>query len=189
MDVIHRYKSDERIFAWDLYNEPECSKQVKLVLPLLRYIYTAARSVTDVRQPMTMGIAKWPLSTPLATFELAISDIISFHSYGALANIISNITDLRAMQPGRPILCTEWLARPFGSTIFTHLDYFQYEKIGAIQWGLVAGRSQTYYQWKSPKDAPMPKLWFHDVFFANGSAFNQYEEKFYLDIVKRNLGK
>ncbi|CAF1191589.1 unnamed protein product [Rotaria sordida] len=182
IDVIDRYKSDERVLAWDLYNEPECSKQVNIILPLLHYIYAAARSVRNVQQPMTIGIAKWPLTTPLALFELSVSDIISFHSYGPLANVIQNITDLREVQLGRPILCTEWLARPFGSTLFTHLDYFKSEKIGAIQWGLVAGRSQTYYQWKSPKNAPMPRVWFHDVLYPNGTAFSQLEEQLYIEI-------
>jgi len=180
--VINRYKSDDRVFAWDLYNEPECSKQIKIILPLLRYIHRAARSVENVQQPMTIGIAKWPLTSPLASFELAVSDIISFHVYGPLANVIQNITDLRQVQSGRPILCTEWLARPFGSTIFTHLEYFLREKIGAIQWGLVAGRSQTYYQWKSPQNAPMPSMWFHDVLYTNGTAFSSYEEKFYFEL-------
>ena len=180
--MISHYKSDDRVVVWDLYNEPECSKQVDVILPLLHYIHKAARSVTDVKQPMTFGIAKWPLTTALAKFELAVSDVISFHSYGPLANIIQNITDLRNFQSNRPILCTEWLARPFGSTVFTHLDYFRYEKIGAIQWGLVAGRSQTYYQWKSPKDAPMPRIWFHDVLYQNGTPFSQYEEKFYFEM-------
>jgi hypothetical protein len=155
---------------------------VNIILPLLRYIHRAARSVIDVNQPMTIGIAKWPLTTPLASFELSVSDIISFHSYGPLANVMENVTDLREIQATRPIICTEWLARPFGSTLFTHLDYFQSEKIGAIQWGLVAGRSQTYYRWKSPKDAPMPRIWFHDVLYPNGTAFSQLEEKLYFDM-------
>lgn len=182
ISVINRYKSDDRIFAWDLYNEPECSKQVSVILPLLRHIHQAARSVLDVKQPMTIGIAKWPLTAPLASFELSVSDIVSFHSYGPLSNVIQNITDLRQAQKGRPIFCTEWLARPFGSTVFTHLNYFSSEKIGAIQWGLVAGRSQTYYQWNSSKGAPMPRLWFHDVLFPNGTAFSELEEKFYFDL-------
>jgi hypothetical protein len=182
IDVINRYKSDDRVFAWDLYNEPECSKQVDIILPLLRYIYRAARSVKNVEQPMTIGVAKWPLTTPLALFELSVSDVISFHSYGPLVNIVQNITDLREAQSGRPILCTEWLARPYGSTLFTHLDYFHTEKIGAIQWGLVAGKSQTYYQWKSPIGAPMPRMWFHDVLFPNGTAFSHLEEKLYFEM-------
>lgn len=182
IDVISHYKSDERVFAWDLYNEPECSKQVKVVLPLLRYIHEAARSVMNVQQPMTIGVAKWPLTKPLAMFELSASDIISFHSYSSLDKTLQNITDLRRAQPGRPIICTEWLARPFGSTLFTHLAYFQSEKIGAIQWGLVAGRSQTYYQWKSPENAPMPRLWFHDVLYQNGTPFSHLEEKLYFEM-------
>lgn len=187
--MINRYKSDRRVFAWDLYNEPECSKQIPTVIPLLRFIHTSARSITDVEQPMTVGIAKWPLTSPLAMLELSISDIISFHSYGPLANVISNITDLQKLQPGRPILCTEWLARPFGSTLFTHLEYFRDEKIGALHWGLVAGKSQTYYPWKSPKDAPVPKLWFHDVLYANGTAFSHFEEKFYSEVVREKASK
>jgi len=155
---------------------------VKIILPLLRYIYKAARSVSDVNQPMTIGIAKWPLTTPLASFELSVSDVITFHSYKPLADVIRNITDLREIQPDRPIICTEWLARTFGSTLFTHLEHFRNEKVGAIQWGLVAGRSQTYYQWKSPKDAPMPSVWFHDVLYSNGTAFSSFEEKLYFDI-------
>ncbi|CAF3341122.1 unnamed protein product [Rotaria sp. Silwood1] len=182
IDVITRYKSDERVFVWDLYNEPECSKQVEIILPLLHYIHKAARSVPDVQQPMTIGIATWPLTTQLALFELSISDVISFHSYRPLADLIQNITNLRQVQPGRPILCTEWLARPFGSTLFTHLDYFKSEKIGAIQWGLVAGRSQTYYQWRSPENAPMPRVWFHDVLYPNGTAFSHLEEKLYFEM-------
>jgi hypothetical protein len=160
-----------------------------IILPLLRFIYQAARSVNEVEQPMTIGIAKWPLTTPLALFELSASDIISFHSYGPLANVIQNVTDLRQVQLGRPILCTEWLARPFGSTLFTHLDYFHSEKVGAIQWGLVAGRSQTYYQWKSPKGAPMPRMWFHDVLYSNGTAFSPLEEKLYYEIKHEKVSK
>ncbi|CAF0759871.1 unnamed protein product [Adineta ricciae] len=188
-DVINHYKSDNRVAVWDLYNEPECSKQIRVVLPLLRYIYKTARSVADVEQPMTIGIAKWPLTTPLAQFELAASDIISFHSYGPLANVIANVSDLRQVQLGRPILCTEWLARTFGSTLFTHIDFFQTEKIGAIHWGLVAGRSQTYYQWKSPKGAPTPKMWFHDVLYSNGTAFSALEEKLYSEIKHEKVFK
>lgn len=188
-DVINHYKSDKRVVVWDLYNEPECSKQIRVVLPLLRYIYKSARSVADVEQPMTIGIAKWPLTTPLAQFELAASDIISFHSYGPLANVIANVSDLRQVQLGRPILCTEWLARTFGSTLFTHVDYFQREKIGAIHWGLVAGRSQTYYQWKSPEKAPMPKMWFHDVLYSNGTAFSALEERLYSEIKHEKVSK
>ncbi|CAF1587416.1 unnamed protein product, partial [Adineta ricciae] len=103
--------------------------------------------------------------------------------------VIANVSDLRQVQLGRPILCTEWLARTFGSTLFTHIDFFQTEKIGAIHWGLVAGRSQTYYQWKSPKGAPTPKMWFHDVLYSNGTAFSALEEKLYSEIKHEKVFK
>ncbi|CAF1362438.1 unnamed protein product, partial [Didymodactylos carnosus] len=170
--IITRYKDDNRIAIWDLYNEPECSKQVPVVLPLLKYIYNTALKVNP-SQPLTIGIAK-PLTNELGQYELSVSDIITFHSYAPLAEVTKNITEFRRLSK-RPILCTEYLARPFGSTFFTHLNYFRENKVGAIHWGFVAGKSQTYYQWKSPENASMPRVWFHDMLYRNGTPYSQYE--------------
>ena len=52
---------------------------------------------------------------------------------------------------GRPLLCTEYMARPHGSTFDPILPYLKEQKIGAYNWGFVAGKTQTIYPWDSWK--------------------------------------
>jgi hypothetical protein len=70
------------------------------------------------------------------------------------------------------------MARDTGSKFITHLPVFKQEKVWAISWGLVFGRTQTYYPWWSKPGDPVPKVWFHDVFHANGTSFDQQETDF-----------
>lgn len=78
----------------------------------------------------------------------------------------------------RPLLCTEWMARPLGSRFETHLPYLKEHKVGCWNWGLVAGRTQTCFPWGSPKGAVEPKVWFHDVLRADGKPFREKEVGF-----------
>ena len=175
IDVLKRFSNDSRVAIWDLYNEPECSQQVPTVLPLLREVYSAALSANP-NQPLTFGILPGPLDGSLAQFELASSDIITFHGYEPLAQIMEQVAALRAFN--RPLICTEYMARSAGSTFHTHTLFFNKEKIGAVNWGLVAGKTQTYFPWRSPANAPTPLVWFHDIFNASGTPYSQYEVQF-----------
>ena len=76
---------------------------------------------------------------------------------------------------GRPAICTEYMARTIGSKFQTHIPLFYNADVPAINWGFVSGRTQTIYPWGSPEGAPEPKIWFHDVYRANGTAFDQTE--------------
>ncbi|CAF1021730.1 unnamed protein product [Rotaria sordida] len=67
------------------------------------------------------------------------------------------------------------MARTAGSTFHTHTVFFHKEKIGAINWGLVAGKTQTYFPWGSPVNATTPLVWFHDIFNATGVPYSPYE--------------
>lgn len=67
------------------------------------------------------------------------------------------------------------MARPLNSTFETHVPMFYEEGIGCINWGLVSGKTQTIYPWGSPEGAPPPKIWFHDIFYPNGTAFDPAE--------------
>jgi hypothetical protein len=107
---------------------------------------------------------------------LELSDVLCFHNYGPLPGLKSEVT--RLLAHGRPILCTEWMARTAGSRFETHLPFLQEQKIACWNWGFVAGRTQTYYPWGSPKGSPEPKLWFHDILRADGSPFNAREVQF-----------
>jgi len=50
--------------------------------------------------------------------------------------------------------------------------------VAVINWGLVAGKTQTYLpwdSWKRPYVDTAPAVWFHDVFRANGEPYRQHE--------------
>lgn len=76
---------------------------------------------------------------------------------------------------GRPVVCTEYMARPMDSKFQTHIPLFNDQNVSAINWGLVKGKTNTIYPWNSPEGAPEPKIWFHDVFWPNGTAFDNDE--------------
>ena len=50
------------------------------------------------------------------------------------------------------------------------------EDVAAINWGLVTGKTNTKYAWDTPMpDGAEPKIWFHDIFRPDGTAFDQKE--------------
>lgn len=62
---------------------------------------------------------------------------------------------------------------------------FKKENVGAINWGLVMGKTNTVFPWGSKKDTPIPAVWFHDVFWPNGTAFSNDEVKFIKKITEK----
>jgi hypothetical protein len=117
--------------------------------------------------------------------QLDQSDVISFHCYGRLEDMEVCIKNLRRLQ--RPLLCTEYMARPVGSKFDPILNHLREQKVGAYCWGFVAGKSQTIYPWDSWQHpyAEEPKVWFHDIFRANGKPFDPNEIKY----IRRITGK
>jgi hypothetical protein len=80
----------------------------------------------------------------------------------------------------RPLICTEYMARGAGSTFDTILPIARKHRVGAINWGLVAGKSQTYLPWDSwqhPYVNTEPTVWFHDVFHTDGKPYREREEE------------
>ncbi len=103
--------------------------------------------------------------------QLDHSDIISFHNYGPPAEFEKRIEWLKRYN--RPIFCTEYMARPKGSTFEGILPIAKKYKVAAINWGLVAGKTQTYLPWDSwqhPYTDRQPEEWFHEVFDARRQA-------------------
>ena len=74
-------------------------------------------------------------------------------------------------------MCTEYVARPFGSTFDPLLANLKEEGVGAYNWGFVAGKTQTNYPWDSwqKKYAGEPPLWFHDIFRTDGTPYRLSE--------------
>jgi hypothetical protein len=190
--VVGRFRSDPRVLAWDLFNEPDnpnILSYLDVELPaatkdpaaeeLLRKAFGWARSV-DPMQPITAGVwqGQWAdpeMLSPINEMMLNESDVVSFHSYGPADLVRTLVADLQ--QYGRPVLCTEYMARSVGSTFQTILPIFDEENIGAYNWGLVSGRTQTIYTWLSwltmdPADADP---WFHDIFHPDGAPYDAGE--------------
>jgi hypothetical protein len=194
--IIGRFASDDRILAWDLWNEPDNSggghykelpNKVQLVDDMLPQVFDWARSVGPI-QPLTSGVWKqdsWddPSTwSPTERIQLTESDIISFHNYGWPEQFEARIVSLEKLQ--RPILCTEYMARGAGSTIDTILPIAAQHHVGAINWGLVQGKMQTYLPWDSwtiPYVSREPTVWFHDLFYSDGTPYRRRE----IEIIRR----
>lgn len=190
--VLARFKDDPRVLVWDIWNEPdntngssygksEPADKVERTLGLLKKAFGWARDV-DPTQPLTSGvwIGDWDLAkaSPTAHYQLTESDIISFHSYTGAADTARRIAPLVPL--GRPLTCTEYMARPNGSQFDPDLGFFRERNIGAYNWGFVDGKSQTIYPWDSWKKAyaAEPPVWFHDIFRRDGTPYIAAEVRY-----------
>ncbi|HXJ04509.1 MAG TPA: hypothetical protein VNH65_05380 [Candidatus Acidoferrum sp.] len=197
--VVGAFANDKRILGWDVWNEPdntndgsyasgEPSNKVELVLELLPRVFEWARAA-GATQPLTSGVwhGDWSSLENLGRMEkiqLAFSDVISFHSYDKPEVFEKRVLSLQ--QYHRPILCTEYMARGNGSTFQGTLPIASKYHVAAINWGLVAGKTQTYLpwdSWKNPYTSRQPAEWFHEIFRNNGQPYRQDEADFIRTII------
>jgi len=196
--VIGAFANDPRVLAWDLWNEPdntnvgsynkeEPKNKVELVLALLPQVFAWARR-EDPSQPLTSGVWKGDWSSldkldPMEAVQIENSDILTFHNYSWPEDFEQRVENLERFH--RPIICTEYMARGTGSIIDTILPLAKRYHVGAINWGLVAGKSQTYLPWDSwqhPYVLSQPLVWFHDIFYLNGSPYRRREVEIIRDL-------
>lgn len=171
-DVLTTFKDDERVLMWDLYNEPGNSDKLLTSLPLLTEVFTWAREVNP-SQPLTAGLWRWDF-VELNTFQALHSDILTYHEYEGPEHHQQTLRLLKTH--GRPMICTEYMARTRNSRFANILPMLKRENVGAINWGLVAGKSNTIYAWNTPiEDGSEPDEWFHDVFRPDGTPYRQDE--------------
>jgi Cellulase (glycosyl hydrolase family 5) len=188
--VIAAFANDSRVLAWDLWNEPndghgvyakkEAKDKIEYEKKLLPQVFDWAR-VVDPSQPLTSGLWEGDWSSieklsPIARIQLDQSDVISFHNYGWPEDFEQHVRWLE--QYHRPLICTEYMARGAGSTFDTVLPVAKLHHVAAINWGLVAGKTQTYLPWDSwqkPYVLFPPAVWFHDVFRADGTPYRDRE--------------
>ena len=172
-EVVGALGSDSRVLLWDLYNEPGNSRSGERSLPLMEAAFNWARQASP-QQPLTVSAWRDAPSyrSPMSERMLALSDVISFHCY-AQENLEGAIARCRSF--GRPVLCTEWLRRTTGNSVADTLPIFAREQVGWYNWGLVAGRTQTFLDWRSKAGDPPPAVWQHDIFHADGRPYNPAE--------------
>jgi len=198
--VVGRFAKDERVIGWDLWNEPENmnndeyrphepQNKPALVEALLAQCYNWARSVGPI-QPLTAGLWSGDWSAPeklksIETLMVTESDVISFHNYSTAESFEKEIKELQRY--GRPIFCTEYMARGNNSTFEGSLPIAKKYNVAAYNWGLVDGKSQTKYAWDSWKKAYSgePPIWFHDIFHKDGKPYKQEEA----DLIRELTGR
>ena len=200
-DVTTRFATDTRILAWDLFNEPDQADAQTLAdgsrpekaghaTALAREVFGWVRE-TRVVQPLTVGVWEYddshrPVDGVMNRMALAESDIISFHCYSP-APVSSAVIDSLSSY-GRPLLCTEWLARSAGSTVDL-LPIFRERNVGAINWGLVDGRTQTRFPWRSwTEDVGDDEPWFHELLRRDGSPYDIAEAAVFRGVTGADSG-
>lgn len=173
-DVLTMFKHDKRILLWDLYNEPGNSSKNDGSIGLLTKIFIWAKAVNP-DQPISAGLWNWGLEK-LNTLQLTHSDVITYHDYEDPDKHLRVVQVLKAN--GRPVICTEYMARPRNSTFENIMPMLKKENVGAINWGLVSGKTNTIYAWDAPMpNGDEPKVWFHDVFRKDGTSYSADEVK------------
>jgi hypothetical protein len=196
-DVVGAFAKDDRVLGWDVWNEPDNNNgnsypdnsqarfdQVALLLP---QVFAWARSA-DPSQPLTSGIwhhDHWENVSGLNAVEktqITQSDVISFHDYSWPEIFEARAKSLEAY--GRPIICTEYMARGAGSTIDTVLPLGKRRNIGMINWGFVVGKTQTdlpWDSWQRPYTARPPVVWHHELLRGDGTPYRARE----IEIIKK----
>lgn len=181
-DVLTTFKNDKRIVMWDLYNEPGNNKLGNKSMPLLKKVFEWGWTVRP-SQPLSAGVWRLALSD-LNKFQVENSDIITYHNYQVPEVHQAAIDTLKRYN--RPLVCTEYMARRNNSLFTNIMPILKAQNIGAINWGLVDGKSNTKYAWDEPiPDGSEPKLWFHEIFHRNGKPYKQEE----VDLIKSLTGK
>lgn len=171
-DILKSFSNDKRILLWDLYNEPGNNDKGDSSLTLLTKIFGWAREVNP-SQPLSAGLWKWEFEK-LNIFQLVNSDIITYHDYEDVS-WHKRVVELLKVH-GKPLICTEYMARTRNSRFSTIMPMLKSENVGAINWGFVAGKTNTMYAWETPiPDGSQPIEWFHEIFFDNGQPYRQDE--------------
>jgi Cellulase (glycosyl hydrolase family 5) len=191
--VVGAFAKDDRILGWDVWNEPgsdttgsypktemKMSEKLARVAELLPQAFAWAREMNPT-QPLTSGV--WDIDLTqidapdeIQRIQLRESDVITFHNYNWPESFKAEVEWLRRLR--RPVICTEYMARSVGSTFDTILPVAKQERVGAINWGFVAGKTQTYYPWESwqhPYILHDPPVWFHEVLRPDGTPYRKAE--------------
>ena len=202
--IVGAFAKDDRILGWDVWNEPgsygggdyakselKYADKIARVTQLLPQAFAWAREVNP-SQPLTSGV--WDINASkdesavegIQKIQLRESDIITFHNYSWPEDFKAEVAWLRRFH--RPVICTEFMARSVGSTFDTILPIAKQEHVGAINWGFVAGKTQTYYPWESwehPYVKNQPPVWFHEVLRSDGTPYRKAE----VDLIRQLTGK
>jgi hypothetical protein len=203
--IIKAFGNDKRILCWDVWNEPdntndssygskEPKNKVELVNQLLPQVFKWARAENPT-QPLTSGLWTfwkngWDMDssknlTATERIQLENSDIISFHCYNDSVTFRKQMNAL--LERGRPVICSEYMARGNKSTVINIMPVAKPNKVGMINWGFADGKEQTKYPWDSweKRYTTDPPLWHHILFKRDYTPYKPEE----IDFIRSMTGK
>jgi len=162
---------------------------------LLEKAFPWAREI-GASQPLTAGIYDAGTGDAAAdafrqdTHEWMLGevDVVSFHNYNNPQGMANQVS--QRLQPlGRPVICSEYMARGAGSTFDPIMGYLKEQHVWAVSWGFVSGRSQSIYPWDSwqKKYTSEPQTWFHDVLRADGTPFSDTEAAYIRNVTMSTM--
>ena len=124
--VMTQFRYDDRVLGWDLWNEPDnmareysnVERSDKLDLSAIcsrRCSLGAVGRCPPTADQWCLGGLGDRQAQHDRRHPAGNSDVITFHSYDKPANFSARIAELAPL--GRPMMCTEYLARTRGNTI------------------------------------------------------------------------
>ena len=183
-ELMTKYRDDDRILFWNIWNEPGNSNRGEVSVEPMKELFALAWKI-DPKQPLAADV--WS-GTPETGFGMAdmektknkaqvwagrLSDIVSYHCYRDFETQVKVIRRLKQFY-GRPMINTEWLARVSHNDVFSAYPLYYIENIGCTCWGFVAGKYQTYEPWEAmwrdyEKGTPKSRTWdftkwLHDLY-------------------------
>ncbi|OAV43619.1 cellulase family glycosylhydrolase [Lewinella sp. 4G2] len=202
-ETLQRYGQDERVLLWELYNEPGCDNFYDSSNKLLYAAWQWARAAAPSQPLVSTSLGSRGVMNEATSRNN--SDVHSIHTYSDNRYIFSSVNKYRA--DGRPVIVSEWLARTYNSNVFENLPLLKALNVGAINWGLVAGKSGTVFGWHSRnrfgtrmwpnqlrargevttdwESEPLPEVFFHDLFYPDGRPYDEAEIKMFRQLTGR----
>jgi len=169
-DIVGQFREDNRVLIWDLYNEPGNGGLGEKSLPLVKATFDWAREVDPV-QPLTTG--PWrDHGRSMAKAMAELSDVVTFHAYSPAAVVEATIGLYEDYD--RPLICTETIRRLEGQDYAAVLPVFAGHKVSWYNWGLVAGKQQTYLPWET-KGRTIKDHWHWDMLWPDGRPYDPRE--------------
>ena len=166
--VVRRFKDDERIAFWQLYNEGMGPKEKYRVgegdTNLNRLLGWTREWVkgTGTKTPVT--------ATGGGFYGPKYSDFYTYHSYGTGKQPLPNADG------GPEHLCTETLNRP-DKGLADCLRDLAGKQNGFVVWELMVGRDNCRYPWGHPDGPDEPAVPFHGVVYPDGHPWDVDEVK------------
>lgn len=174
--IVRKYRDDERIFCWNIWNEPGVERGERAIefLDIMFDLVRAEDPVQPLCADVWRGLREGKPQTKEERHALELSDVISFHSYSEYRWFVENLSHMRKYN--RPIFVTEWLHRINHNNVQEVYPLLYMENVANYCWGFVVGKTQTHEPW--------PVMWEN---YYSGKATHYDFTKWQHDLFRPNL--